>query len=259
MIEIKTIQQLFPRSKTLRPGRLLAVFAHPDDESLNIGGLLAKAKKEGIETYLVCLTKGEKGVVDPGVSGERLGKQRTKELNQAGEILGLTKIFTGGLPDGDLYNQQERIKQILEEIMVQIQPGVVITHDPSGGTGHPDHITASLAVKSVLSSSLTVKINLYFVVLEEKLRKMAKKSGQPKVNWRLMPEPTHCLDIASFAEVKAKACLAHQSQQPEQPQSIPLRVWYQLFDREYFHLIDLSKKYQFQNPGPNPSSTLECV
>jgi len=73
MIEIKTIQQLFPRSKTLRPGRLLAVFAHPDDESLNIGGLLAKAKKEGIETYLVCLTKGEKGVVDPGVSGERLG------------------------------------------------------------------------------------------------------------------------------------------------------------------------------------------
>ena len=244
MVEIKTIKQLFPRNKTLRSDRLLAVFAHPDDESLNISGLLVKAKKEGIKTYLICLSRGERGSVNPDLFGERLGRQRMEELNQAGEILGLTKIFSYNFPDSDLCNQQEKIKQILEKIMVQVRPGVVITHDSSGGSGHPDHITTSLIVKSLVNS-LDVKANLYFVVLDGSLRQMAKNNEQSVINWRSMSEATHCLNIASFVDIKEKACLAHQSQRPEQFQPVPLRVWYQLFDKECLHLVDLKRKYRF--------------
>ncbi len=244
MVEIKTVQQFFPKGKKENEKRLLAVFAHPDDESLSIGGLLLKAKKEGIRTYLGCLTKGEKGVGDLGVNGRKLGEKRTKELFRAGEILGLTKIFSYNLPDGDLCNQQEKIKQILRKVMRQVKPGVVITHDPSGGSGHPDHITTSLIVKSLVNS-LDVKANLYFVVLDGSLRQMAKKNGQQMISWRLMPKPTHYLNIAFLVEVKAKACLAHQSQRPEQFQPVPLKVWYQLFDKECLHLVNLKRKYRF--------------
>jgi LmbE family N-acetylglucosaminyl deacetylase len=85
--------------------RLLAVFAHPDDESMGMGGTLAKYAAEGVETYLVCATRGERGWFgseeqNPGLSA--LGKIRERELESAADELGLKALYFLDYVDGDV-------------------------------------------------------------------------------------------------------------------------------------------------------------
>jgi len=126
------------------PLKLLAVFPHPDDESLGLGGTLAKYSAEGVETYLVCATRGERGWngpedQNPGLAA--LGKIREGELKCAADHLGLKEITFLGYIDGDV--DQAIPQQIIAEIVTQIrriQPQVIITFSLDGNYGHPDHI-----------------------------------------------------------------------------------------------------------------------
>lgn len=124
--------------------RLLAVFAHPDDESMGMGGTLAKYSAEGVETHLVCASRGEKGWFgpeeqDPGP--ERLGQIRTQELEHAIKELGMQELSFLNYIDGDVdsADHAEAIGKIVTHIR-KIQPQVVVTFPPDGNYGHPDHI-----------------------------------------------------------------------------------------------------------------------
>lgn len=127
--------------------RLLAIFAHPDDESMGTGGMLAKYSAEGVETHLVCATRGERGWFgseesNPGF--ERLAEIRTKELEEAGKVLGLKETHFLNYIDGDLdqANPMEAIGKIVTHIR-RIKPQVVVTFPHDGNYGHPDHIAIS--------------------------------------------------------------------------------------------------------------------
>src|SRR4051794_11539070 len=90
---------------TREPLRLMAVLAHPDDESLGFGGTLAKYAAEGIEIYLVTATRGERGRC--GESGEKpppevVGRLREAELREAAKVLGLREVQFLDYLDGDL-------------------------------------------------------------------------------------------------------------------------------------------------------------
>lgn len=123
--------------------RLLAVFAHPDDESMGMGGTLAKYAAEGVETYLVCATRGERGwpaLVDyPGPSA--LGKIREQELENAIQELDMKGLYFLDYIDGDVdqADPTEAIQKIVTHIR-RIMPQVVVTFPPDGNYGHPDHI-----------------------------------------------------------------------------------------------------------------------
>jgi LmbE family N-acetylglucosaminyl deacetylase len=126
------------------PLKLLAVFAHPDDESMGMGGTLAKYSAEGVETHLVCASRGEKGWFgpeeqDPGP--ERLGQIRTKEVENAVKELGVKGLSFLGYIDGDVdkANPTEIIGKIVAHIR-RIQPQAIVTFPPDGNYGHPDHI-----------------------------------------------------------------------------------------------------------------------
>src|SRR5512141_1376581 len=89
--------------------RLMCVLAHPDDESLGTGGALAKYAAEGIETYLVTATRGERGWPgnpedDPGL--EALGRLREAELRCAAQKLGVCEVTLLDYVDGDLDQAQ---------------------------------------------------------------------------------------------------------------------------------------------------------
>jgi LmbE family N-acetylglucosaminyl deacetylase len=127
--------------------KLLAVFAHPDDESMGMGGTLAKYAADGVETYLVCATRGERGwfgseETNPGF--ERLAEIRTKELESAAKVLGLKEINFLNYVDGDLDQADplEAIGRIVTHIR-RIKPQVVVTFPHDGNYGHPDHIAIS--------------------------------------------------------------------------------------------------------------------
>jgi LmbE family N-acetylglucosaminyl deacetylase len=124
--------------------KLLAVFAHPDDESMGVGATLAKYAAEGVETHLVCASRGERGWSGPaeqypGLEG--LGKIRTKELEEAVAVLGMNSLYFLGYLDGDVdqANPSEAIGRIVTHIR-RIQPQVMVTFGHDGIYGHPDHI-----------------------------------------------------------------------------------------------------------------------
>ena len=127
--------------------KLMAVLAHPDDESLGVGGTLARYAAEGTETYLVTATRGERGRfgsqgrdADPA----EVGRVREAELRAAAAVLGIGEVSILGYADGalDQVNPTIAIRAIVEHIR-RVRPHVVITFGPEGGYGHPDHIAIS--------------------------------------------------------------------------------------------------------------------
>ncbi len=124
--------------------RLLVVFAHPDDESMGMGGTLAKYSAQGVEAHYVCASRGERGWFgpeeqNPGLSA--LGQLRTKELENAVHTLGLNGLYFLEYIDGDVdqADHNEIIGKIVTHIR-RIRPQVVVTFPPDGNYGHPDHI-----------------------------------------------------------------------------------------------------------------------
>lgn len=124
--------------------KLLAVLAHPDDESLGVGGTLAKYAAEGVETYLVTATRGERGrfgsrgkTADPA----EVGSVREAELRAAAAVLGIREVSILGYPDGgvDQVDATMAIRAIVSHIR-RLRPDVIVTFGPEGAYGHPDHI-----------------------------------------------------------------------------------------------------------------------
>lgn len=134
---------------------ILAVLAHPDDESFGLGGTLALYAQKGYDTYLVCATRGEAGTVDAEyLNGFKdLAELRTAELKRAADILGLKDVFFLGYRDSGMPGTEEnkhpdaQINHAVDEVagkivryMRELRPDVVVTFDPIGGYKHPDHI-----------------------------------------------------------------------------------------------------------------------
>ena len=134
------------------PRGLLAIFAHPDDESFGVGGVLALAAARGVPTNLVCATDGDLG----GEAGAReLDRElRRAELREAMAALGVPEPIFLGYGDSGMENwprpvecfataDAEEVVGRLETIIADLRPAVVLTFDPGGIYGHPDHVTAS--------------------------------------------------------------------------------------------------------------------
>jgi len=124
----------------------MCVLAHPDDESLGTGGAVAKCAAEGVATYLVTATRGERGRFgdkeSPGP--EIVGKAREAELLAAARELGIKEVKFLDYPDGalDKVDAAEAIEKIAGHLR-RVKPHVVITFGPEGAYGHPDHIAIS--------------------------------------------------------------------------------------------------------------------
>jgi LmbE family N-acetylglucosaminyl deacetylase len=148
--------------------RLLAVLAHPDDESFGPGGTLALYARRGVEVHLACATRGELG----GAPKELLaghadvGALREQELNCAARHLGLAAVHMLGYRDsgmpGSPDNQHPRalaaappdeVAAKVVRLIRQIRPQVVITFDPMGGYRHPDHIAIHRATLAAFHAS----------------------------------------------------------------------------------------------------------
>ena len=124
--------------------RLMAVLAHPDDESLGTGGSLAKYGSEGVETYVVTATRGERGRYHDGTENpgpEAMGRIREQELLNAADVLGVEEVSFLDYMDGDLdqADPNEAIGKIVQHLR-RVRPQVVLTFDQAGAYGHADHI-----------------------------------------------------------------------------------------------------------------------
>jgi N-acetyl-1-D-myo-inositol-2-amino-2-deoxy-alpha-D-glucopyranoside deacetylase len=157
------------------PG-LMAVHAHPDDEAILTGGVLARAAAGRWRAAVVTCTGGERGEVvgagfDPAAIGPRLGSVRAEELARSLDILGVGPPRLLGYRDsgmaGDAGNADpaafwradldEAVGRMVGHIRA-FRPAVLVTYDPYGGYGHPDHVqthrVALVAVEAAASPAL---------------------------------------------------------------------------------------------------------
>lgn len=126
--------------------RILAVFAHPDDEVFCAGGTLARYAAQGAEVMVVSATQGEAGQIhDAGAATRRtLGQTRARELQLSCRRLGVQSAVCLDYGDGRLRdNDPLPLTKCLTGIIRIFRPDIVITFGPDGAYGHPDHVTIS--------------------------------------------------------------------------------------------------------------------
>jgi mycothiol S-conjugate amidase len=149
-------------SSTQAPLRLLAVHAHPDDESSKGAATMAMYAASGVDVMVATCTDGSRGdIQNPAVEGEPHPKRdmagaRRLEMGQAAKVLGIRQRWLGfvdsGLPEGDplpplpagsfAIQPLERAAAPLVRLVREFKPHVIISYDENGGYPHPDHIMA---------------------------------------------------------------------------------------------------------------------
>ena len=174
-----------------RPLTLMAVHAHPDDEAIGTGGILAKYSDEGVRTVLVTCTNGELGDApggvkpdDPGHDEDVVVPLRLKELQASCEVLGVSQLeLLGyhdsgmvGWPQNDAPNSfwrtpVEESSARLADLMRKYEPQVVVTYDENGFYGHPDHIQANRVTRAALERSGIAPKLYYTAVGREAIRR----------------------------------------------------------------------------------------
>lgn len=209
--------------------RILVFMPHPDDEAVFISGLLQKISKHNPNLKLIAVTAGEQSTHRFGLKSDKdLARARKYELGNALSIIGVSDHQVWDFTDGGLEANFSNIVPKIKSEIDKYQPTHIITLEPDGIYGHPDHVALSLAVTQ--SCHLPVKL-LYatvsprFFVLQSS-KKMAQKSNikpiKPAFKLRLTP---------GESLTKIKALKAHQSQ-------FKIDLWHQktLF---YFLINDL--------------------
>jgi LmbE family N-acetylglucosaminyl deacetylase len=148
--------------------RMVFIGAHPDDETFGIGGSLATYARQGVEVYIVCATRGEVGeIADPSLATpDTLAYVRELELRCACGTLRIEQPTFLGYRDsgmaGDPKNDDPRsLAQASAETVTgqlvawlrRVQPQVVITFEPGGGYGHPDHMAISRCATAAFAAA----------------------------------------------------------------------------------------------------------
>ncbi len=233
-------------------GGVLAVFAHPDDESLLAGGVLAACAAAGRRVAIVSMTRGERGPSElPGLaSASALGEVREAELLAASRALGVSSAECLDYPDGELADADEaEAAQALVLLLERERPEVVISFSDEGLYWHPDH----LAVSRFLNAALDLLggsawAALYGATWPEghagRLVSLMHARGLTGDLWGIEPDAfgapsdsiTRSLDVRPFLPAKLAALRAYASQigPSHLLSTLPADLAEEFLGREYF-------------------------
>jgi LmbE family N-acetylglucosaminyl deacetylase len=210
---------------------VLAVFAHPDDESLACGGTLARLADEGYRVIVVCATHGELGGPDDRGPDEALGRTRASEIYGAAATLKIAEVIVCDHHDGDVrWLRVAEFHADLVTLLRRHRPAAVITFGDDGLYWHLDHVgvheRTTMAVRALGAEAPP----LYYVTLPEGVMtavvdEARKRGWVPPAHgfWSLAPEafgvasmvPTIKIDVADWVPRKLAAIMCHQSQMIE--------------------------------------------
>ncbi|AZN41455.1 PIG-L family deacetylase [Paenibacillus albus] len=185
--------------------KLLAVFAHPDDESFICGGTLAKYAAEGVEITLVSATKGDMGRRmgnPPYLNRETMTGAREQELREACDCLGIGRLIFFGIRDKTVeFQDEELLIGRIEALIREIEPDVVLTfHERYGG--HPDHCAIGKATTAAFRRSAD-KGSLYFITFGDALER-PEHYGYTKKD--VVRVDVHAHKAAKLAAFRAHRC-----------------------------------------------------
>ena len=243
--DVRIVRDLIPPGA---PPRVLAIWAHPDDEVTSAGTFAAMTAR-GVDLSLVYLTAGE-AARDTGYDRTTLAEVRRAEARRAGQTLGAKRVEVLDWPDGGLVRTDpEGPKTDLTRLLSEIQPSVVITFDDRVGFyGRPGHVCTGVWVRKLIEANPGTVQRLYQATLPRAMIALALKlvsafrNAYPTDPDRQLPAPTLAVRISGQSGAKRRLLDVHASQAKVmadvQPyyQKLPGWLYYRLFDREYFAL-----------------------
>jgi LmbE family N-acetylglucosaminyl deacetylase len=228
---------------TDRPLTLMAVHAHPDDEAIGTGGILARYSDEGVRTVLVTCTNGELGDApgnikpdDPAHDEEVVVALRREELEASCAALGVHHLELLGyhdsgmegwpqneLPDAFWNTPVDVAARKLADLMAIYEPQVVVTYDENGFYGHPDHIQANRVTRAALEKSGLAAKLYYTAVARSNIRALGEMLSEHGIESPIdidanpdfgTPDElvTTVIDCAAVARRKYASLAAHASQ-----------------------------------------------
>jgi LmbE family N-acetylglucosaminyl deacetylase len=207
---------------------LLAVFAHPDDESLACGGTLARLADAGLRVVVMCASHGERGgPIDPAPDAV-LGRARAQELQEAAARLGVAEILIGDHPDGELrWGRISELQAELTTFMRRHEPAAVITFGEDGLYWHLDHFGVHEWTTAAVRSLGAAAPPLYYVTMPTgmmtEIVAAARRRGwtppaqgfgslSPDAFGIAARQPTIRIDVTDWVPRKLAALLCHRSQ-----------------------------------------------
>jgi LmbE family N-acetylglucosaminyl deacetylase len=196
---------------------VLTVFAHQDDESIPGGGALLKMKKDPrVRIHIMCLTLGDMSEAKDflKITPDHLGRIRSEELETAAAVYEAEQVIQlqyhdQGLESADRETLVSEVREIIERTGAEL----VITHEPAGITGHPDHIACSSAATRAFPGTCAQR--LYYVTLPRHLyvlRSWVSPVLNPDGERVKTAWPTIKVDIKKELKLKHMAMYAHASQ-----------------------------------------------
>ncbi|PKQ05750.1 MAG: hypothetical protein CVT72_08640 [Alphaproteobacteria bacterium HGW-Alphaproteobacteria-11] len=224
--------------------RILAVFAHPDDEQL-INGLLTSAKAEGAYLAMVTATPGDAGTQSPVVCRQsELGIIRKAEALKNGFALGIDDqevwdYRDGGLPDVPV---DELVARVADAIK-RYRPDLVVAFWPaSGATGHKDHMRMGLVAEQAIErlrveGGAAPRFVAYPLISRRSLLKLGRRTG--KFVAENQPLPTHSTPGNTASKVRGWQIHAAQANYVAKAYKMPTRLLYMIWDKEFYAVRDL--------------------
>lgn len=242
------LSDIFPPDS---PKKILAIFPHPDDETM-VAGILSKCgESKECKVILLCLTHGEKGTIEnvlklkeEGIisstgqakktrgiplGGKELAQKREEELKKAAQIMQVSRLEILDYPDGGLESTpRNQLLEVVVEAIRKYQPSVIITYDDLVGLyGHKDHIvTAQVARegfksandKTVFPSQIEKGLNphqpkrLYQVALPRRIIDWGIKRKLLAEEFEKVPVATGYVEVGRYAKKKTQCMKAHRTQ-----------------------------------------------
>ncbi len=208
---------------------VLAVFAHPDDESLACGGTLARLADRGVRVVLLCASRGERGSESGPEQDDKLGHDRARELAAAAAILGISDILQLDHPDGDL--RWAHVAELHAHIVLAIRhyrAHAVITFGDDGLYWHADHIGVYERTITAVRCLGADAPALYHVTMPpdavRRVEELAASRGWSRPAhglWSLTPDafgdfakpPSLVVNVTDWVSRKLDAIRCHRSQE----------------------------------------------
>jgi N-acetylglucosamine malate deacetylase 2 len=193
---------------------LVIIAAHPDDEALYCGALIARTARSGQEAVTVTLTHGEAGRTLGICEPAQLADVRAAELRAAAQELGAHAAEIFCLPDGEISSRSRGAQRLIRAALTEWRPSIVVTFPPNGVNGHPDHVAVHHATLAALSEiDDHIKPRILLITDPAEFTEPARPGYLPpdEVN-RLRLPATETVRADDVIEVKLRALGCYETQ-----------------------------------------------
>ena len=195
----------------------LVVLAHPDDETLHCGGLIAQAADRGEYVVALTLTRGEAGRTLDICTPAELPGVREEELRAAARALGVRHAEVHDLPDGEIDQNEATAVKLVAAALERWSPRSVVCFPPNGFNGHPDHCAAHRITIAALNNHRTAASEpapALWLITDAAPYAEPPRPGYlpPKEVERTRVRPTHLVPVGTALEAKLRALGCYETQ-----------------------------------------------